>query len=472
MDEKVIKTGIKNSIILGIAQLIGFLAGLAKVLILPLILEGSNFGYWSVYLFYLLYVGVLAFGYNDGIYLRYGRFQYEDLPKPLFRATNRLFIAFQLLVTLITILLVLFESDPNKQVALMWVAFNIPITGLTGVFSYIFQVTNQIKKYSLFTLIDKIIVLVAILIVFLLKYDNFVLLIAIDTFSKVIVLCILIYTCRDLLFGKGVPFREAIFEFNQNVTVGIKLLLANLSGMLILGSGRFIVDLFGEDKVTFGIFSLANSSASMVMMFISAMALVIYPTFKRLNEENYPKYMLQLNEIIVLIVFGVMLAYFPLYFYVDHYLVNYRSMFDYLPFVFITIFVQAKLQVIINPFYTLLREEKAMLRANVAGLLIVLACIVPSYYFFKSITLITIGTFVGMAIRVYFSEIYLKKKLGLTNFSNILFELGWLAAFLAITYLLNFIIGFIVYLAMYIGYLVMKRSQLMRLKNLVRPSQG
>ena len=81
MKNNVIKTGIKNTIYVIAAQSISLILGIARTLLLPVLLGITNFGYWQVYLLYMSYVGIFALGFNDGIYLKYGNYEYDELPK-------------------------------------------------------------------------------------------------------------------------------------------------------------------------------------------------------------------------------------------------------------------------------------------------------------------------------------------------------------------------------------------------------
>ena len=54
------------------------------VLILPKIMGVEEYGYWQLYIFYLSYAGFVHLGWVDGIYLRYGGLEYDDLDKEKF----------------------------------------------------------------------------------------------------------------------------------------------------------------------------------------------------------------------------------------------------------------------------------------------------------------------------------------------------------------------------------------------------
>jgi O-antigen/teichoic acid export membrane protein len=461
MEKQIIKLGLKNTFFVILAQTISFILGVARAIIIPIALGVTNFGYWQVYLLYVSYIGLFSFGFNDGIYLRYGKLNYEELPKRKLRTSIRGFIIFQLVISIFVLLFFLFERDPNKQSALIWVAINIPIAGLTGVLIYILQVTNQMKKYSFFSVFDKVIILIVISIVFILGIDNFLLIIISDTLSKLLVLILLAYSCKDVLFGYGTDIRTSYDEIIENMRVGIKLMLANICGMLVIGLGRFIVERF-ETVDMYGIYSFAISTTNLVLVFVSAIGLVVYPTLNRLNEEQYPKYISLINEILTFILFGLLLLYFPLRVFINHYMIEYTPIFEYLPIVFAIIFIQAKMQIFVNPYYKLLREEKAMLKANLTGLLMAVLFVVPTYIIFESIPIIALGTFLAMTIRLYLSEVYLKKKLNLNNHINIIFELLGLGIFIIFAYQNNFKVGLLGYSMIYTVFIIVKVKLLIK----------
>lgn len=471
MENQVIKSGLKNTIFVVLAQAVSFVLGIAKALILPIILGVTNFGYWQVYLLYLSYVGLFALGFNDGIYLRYGKYSYEDLPKPVFRTSIRLFMIIQLIITFVVLLIINLEPDANKKVAMIWASINIPIAGLTGVLIYILQTTNQLKKYSFYTVLDKIVILVIIGIIFIFKIEGFIFVIVADTLSKIVVLALMAYSCKDIIVGKGCGIKHAYDEIFENINVGIKLMLANLAGMLILGFGRFIVERFESIEV-YSAYSFAISTINLVLIFITAIGLVIYPTLGRLDEKSYSKYFTSINEVLSILVFGLLLIYFPLYVFINNGMKEYVQIFEYLPITFSILFIQTKMQILINPYYKLLREEKEMLRANVIGLLMAMALIVPLYYIYRSVSVIALGTFLAMGVRLYLSEFYLKKKLAIKKNVNILIEIFGTLIFIILAYQNNKLFGFTGYFIFFILYTLVHKNIIIKFLKSIASIRG
>ncbi|HET53777.1 MAG TPA: hypothetical protein ENN33_01010 [Ignavibacteria bacterium] len=442
---KLIKKSFKSIIYVSLAQLISFLLGIAKTLILPLVLGMVNFGYWQVYLLYVSYATVLTFGFNDGVYLRYGKYDYEKLPKGTLNSNLLIFFLAQIFITLFLIFVTQFEIDANKRVALLWACLNIPLAGITGFFIYLLQTTNQFKKYSMFIIIDKIILLSVIMFIYVNKIDEFMIIVIGDIIAKIITVLFLSVSFLDLLKQRLVITRRTVKVFLMNIKVGSKLLFANFSGMLILGYGRILVER-SQSIEKYSVFALANSSMNLIMIFITAIGLVVYPTFTRIKSSKYAGYYLHLNDLVISLSQILLILYFPLNKIITSLLPNYTGIFEYLPVMFIIIFIQAITQIVINPYYKLLRCEKDMLKANVIGLLSTLLIVSVLYFIFQSILLLIAGTALGMLIRLHYSGNFFNRKMKLGKSPRFIFSLAILVIFCLIAYFFNPTCGFIIYL--------------------------
>lgn len=70
---------INNIIYAFFAQGVSLLLSVVMSLIVPKVLGVEQFGYWQLFIFYAGYVGFFHFGLNDGIYLKLGGSDYDNL---------------------------------------------------------------------------------------------------------------------------------------------------------------------------------------------------------------------------------------------------------------------------------------------------------------------------------------------------------------------------------------------------------
>ena len=96
------------------SNLVSMIISSLMILIVPKLIGIKEYGYWQLYLFYSSYVGFLHFGWNDGIYLRYGGKEYDELDKKLFFSQFYMLFISQLIIAVmvyISLNVLNFESD-------------------------------------------------------------------------------------------------------------------------------------------------------------------------------------------------------------------------------------------------------------------------------------------------------------------------------------------------------------------------
>lgn len=446
---KIVSKAIQGFKFTFVAQVIVLVLGIMRSLVLPKILPVDEFGYWQVYLLYASYVGVFALGFNDGIYLIYGKYQYSELPFSTLRTTTKLYIAMLTFFTMSASILCLLLSDTNRRFAMIFVALNILTMGINGLLVYVLQITNQMKKYSFYSVIDKVIMLVSVVLISFLPNKCFQQVIVMDLFAKTIVTVALMIQCRELIWGKGVPIGIGIKEFLYDMKVGINLMIANLMGMFVVGLGRFVVDLFG-DITEYAYYSFGISITNLVLVLIAAVSLVLYPALKRLSDDNYNKYFNKINSGLVIFNYFTLFAYFPAVMFVRSYLPDYTSMLPYLNLLFAIVILQSKMQILNNTFYKVLRKEKALLKANMSCVLIFVVLAFITFGLTKSVWFIAFSTFLAMLFQCYASEIYLRSKMNIQSLKSIIIEITYIVGFIVISSNSSLVFGLLIYLAIFI----------------------
>lgn len=87
------------------ANFIQFLIGVVNGFLIPAVLEIDQYAYLKTFTLYTSYVGVLHFGFNDGIYLKYGGRKRHEIDLSSLKYERNFLLKFQLVVTLIFIVL-------------------------------------------------------------------------------------------------------------------------------------------------------------------------------------------------------------------------------------------------------------------------------------------------------------------------------------------------------------------------------
>ena len=461
MAENTRKSILSNvSYVLG-AQILITLIGVVRALILPAFLSVSSYGYWEVYMFYTAYIGLFCLGYNDGIYLRYGEYDYKNLPFNILRPSTRIYLFQLVFFSIISVVLVnVFVVDRNTAFAMGFAAMNIFTMGIYALLIHILQITNQFKKYSFFSIIDKIAVLITIILMFLVDENNFRWIIMVDFMSKIIIVAIMMWYTKSLWVGNGnAAYAVAIKEYWENLSVGIKLMFANLMSMLMVGAGRLIIQILGNID-DFAIYSFGITVTGIVITAITAFSLVLYPILKRLSKDNYSSYFDKINTFTRSFGFLSILAYFPAYWLIILVYQEFTDVLVYLNLLFGVVFYQAKMSILNNTFYKVLREEKSMLSANMSCLLFFVISALIGFYFIQEIWIIALCTFVAMLVRSYLSEIYLQEKLQKKKDKKSIYEVIYLLIFTVSTSFCNIFVALAAVSVFCVAYFIIERKNI------------
>lgn len=332
------------------------------ILVVPKVIGVKEYGYWQLYMFYATYVGILAFGWIDGIYLRFGGRTYRELDKSLFHSQFFMVLFSQLLIAVLISLISLLNSDINKQYIFRMVAIYLILYNMKMFILYILQDTNRIKEYALVNSAGRMLYLVLVVIILLLNYGNYRWLIIADLIGRIADLFFGIYTIRDIVFLKLDRFYWTFHEAWLNITVGIKLLIANFAGLLIIGVVRYGVQFFWGISV-FGRVSLTLSISNLLLVFISAISLVLYPMLRRLSREKAESIYLDIREILLIVLFIGLFLYYPIEYILPIWLPKYQDSLVYLSLLFPMCIYQGKFELLVNTFLKTFRFEKALMTA-------------------------------------------------------------------------------------------------------------
>jgi O-antigen/teichoic acid export membrane protein len=458
LENSIVKKGMLNIKYVLISQLIFYALGFLTAFVLPGILGVTANGYYQIYLLYTTYVGILHLGFNDGIYLKFGSYEYNELPQEMFRSFMRFYLMFTSVEIIFFSALLFLEHDKNVQFAIFFAILNILVVNASKMFNNINQITGRIKIFSFTVVAGNVEIIAAVLVLLLVHGINFRTVIVCDFGAKLVVLIINIICDRQIVFGKTMPFRIALSDCFDNFSVGIKLTIANFMGMLIIDIGRFIMS-FGKIE-NFSLYSFAVNSITIAMMFISAVSLVLYPILCRLERASLPNYFAFINRMLCAVIFFMMLSYYPLVLAIKAFLPKYAPVLEYLYLLFPIVIMQSKMQLLINTYYNSLREEKSMMYANISSLVVFLVLAVPLFSIYHSIDIIVWATLITFAWRCYASELYLKRRMGIKGNKNIVEEIVMAVVFILAAGVVRGLYGMLIYATFVAAYLVINRKEI------------
>ena len=458
---------IRNFIMSAGANFLSVLLSAITVLIVPRFVGTETYGYYQLYLFYCSYTAVLNFGWNDGIYLRIGGKSYAELDKNLYSRQIRMLAILELVIySVLAAIAILTVDEFSRKLTLICVCISAVIVNPRWILVYILQATNEIKKYTTVTVIERIVTVYSLVLIALVGRGELGIqwLFGADLFGKTVATIIIIYFERDIITAKPCSVGVAIPEIKENLSAGMRLMLASLSSMLILGVIRFgIENHWGVE--TFGKVSLSLSISNMAMQAISAIALVLYPTLRRIQQSLLPELYKVMRTCLMSFGFGVMVFYWPLAQLLLLWLPNYADSLHYIAILLPVCVFEGKSTMLLNTYYKTCRLESQLFKNNFASVIFSIAAIFVAICF-DSLNLAVISILLALVSRSVLSEIILSRYLNISVVASIFSELLMTMSFV----ICNFFFGWkgaLAYLAIYIVYVLANHKRYRQVINFI-----
>lgn len=430
------------------------------VLIVPKLIGVEEYGSWQLYLFYVSFVGFFQFGWNDGVYLRYGGKKYQDLDKGMFFSQFwMLSISQVVLGSIIVITSVIFVSDTDRQFIYIMVALCMIIIGIRCMLLFILQGTNRIKEYSQITVIEKVLYCFFILLFLLVGIRQFKFLIVADLIGKLLSFIYSIYCCKDIVFRKISSFYLNIKEAIENINVGIKLMFANIASLLIIGIVRYGIE-FTWDVATFGKVSLIMSVSNFMMIFINAVGIIMFPLLRRSDESKLAIIYVTMRNLLMAPLLGILIVYYPIKVILSAWLPLYIESLMFMSLIFPMCVYEGEISLLINTYLKTMRKEKLMLLINMIMVMLSIIITFISTVVLHNLTLSIVSIVVLLAFRCILAELFLAKILHISLYRHIIIETAVIVTFILTGWFIDSGLGAVIYLVAFGVYVMIQRKDI------------
>lgn len=417
------KVVIKNLYYTVAANFITLAISVLLNLFVPKLLGVKDYSYWQLYVFYASYVGFLHFGWVDGIYLKIGGSEYEDLDKKSLGSQFWYLMIMEVIIsTFIIVGSIITGSSSNKSLILVLTAIVSVVTIAKTFILYILQSTNRIKEYAQLSRGDRYLYVLFLAVYFFLGGRNFYWLIILDIFSKFIITVWGTMRISDMIFLKKVnKYKNVLPDILDNINIGSKLMLSSIAGMLIIGSIRFFVEKRWTIE-TFGKLSFTLSISNMFMTFINAVGVVMFPLLRRTNQKKLPNLYIVLRDLFVPLTYSFLLFYVPCKLILGTWLPEYNESLIYMGILFPMVIYEGRMSLLLNTYLKTLRKEKTILMVNILTLLVTLSLSIFVVFFIGNLYL-TVGLIIfSLALRCILAETFLNHFLNVNLFKSQILE--------------------------------------------------
>ena len=444
------------------ANILTMLISVIMTLILPKFLGVTDYSYYQLYIFFVSYVGFFHFGWIDRIYLKIGGMEYKEKEKSNYITQFWMLNALEIVIAAIISIFALFTIK-NIDKSLVMIATSVcgVITILRTYLLFILQSTNRIKEYAKYTRLDRFIYFALVIIFLFLGFNNYKIILYIDIFSKLVALILCVNKMKDIVFGKLNISKNILFEIFENISIGIKLMLANIASTLIIGVIRFGIQR-NWDIETFGKISLTLNISNLLMTFINAVAVIMFPLLRREEESNLPRIYTILRNTLMIFLYMMLIFYYPIKLILSTWLPQYEDSLRYMALLFPICIYESKMSMLINTYLKSFRKEKSMLIINTISLILSLIVTIFSVFIFNNLTLAILSIVFLLGFRCVIGELVLTKIMNILIYKDIILETVLTAIFIISSWFINNMFCSIIYTCFYLIYVFIKRKDIKR----------
>lgn len=310
----------KGVLMVLIANIVNMLFSVISNFILPKYLSIESYGYYKVYMLYIGYLGLVHFGFADGIYLRYGGKEFSSVDTLRLSKESATLRNSQVLLTIIMLLGAVYMRNP---LMILLSLSCIPIN-MISFYKSLFQATGRFKDYGLvLSLLPILIFICDIILLFVFQTDDYLIYISVVLLSNVFLYLFLEQKCTKLL-GKIKLFTFNWQLFKDNVKTGFALMVGNFASLLITSFDRWLIQAW-MSITAFSFYSFAVSVENLFNVCVSAVTTTLYNHL--CNERDEVK-IIRIKSICIIIGIYLIAVAFPVKAIINYWLQKYSASID------------------------------------------------------------------------------------------------------------------------------------------------
>ncbi len=447
MAENQTSENIRNVFMVVSSNVINILAQLLVGFVLPMQLGVTHYAYYRVYVLYAGYAGLVHFGLVNGIYLKYGSYNYDQLPRKTFIGLSKFMYFLQAAVALIlSVLLVIMRSeiDINTCIAYIFVIINIPLINIKWFYSSINQFTKRFVGDSYVTYIQNILTFLMVVAVVLFHCENFVYVLIATTAINLICVIGVMAQNREILIGRS---RSVNKEAWLLIKSGFFLMLSEFIGIILLGmDSMFVQNLFSVEE--FSMYSFAVSLVTAIYALINTVANLIYPYLVRANEEKYAEYYTLMSNALTVLTAMSLCGFYVAKFIVNHWMKTYVNSIPIAAILFGTIIFRSIIMLVCGNYFKVLKMIREYTFNNIFAIVISFVLNVAAYLIFRDFMYIAVASLISFILWYLLTDITFVRKLSM-GWKDSMLRYGCITAVLLLYYvtqLLPDLTAFFVYL--------------------------
>lgn len=439
------------------ANVVRLMISVLLTLLLPKLMGPEQYSYWQLYLFYGTYLAYSSLGWCEGFTLKYGGCRYEELNKPLIGGQIWMLFGYELLffggLWLVTSMV---EIQRIKQILLLLACVSAVFDIVRYMVQAILHTVNRIEDYVRIVLMERLFFAAAAAIALLLGFDTAYGLILAEITARLVSMLCSFRRVSDLVTSRSARLKEGIQEARSEISIGCKLLWAQLASQLVIGIIRFAI----EQKwgvLQFGQISLTISLSQMVVTCVAAIGVVMFPMIKRMREDQMERIYGPTRTLLSVVIWGLMLLFAPGKWMLSRWLPQYAGALEYLALLLPLCLYESRTAMLTTTYLKAYREEKKILKVNLTAVVLSLTAAGLAVFVAESLTMAVLAITLLCMVKAYLTEFYVCRRLRFPLGRELVAESTMTALFMLSGWFGSFLTAVGLYALGYVLYLLIER---------------
>lgn len=436
---------------IGISNLITLFSNVVLSLLIPKVLGVEDYGLYKIFTLYIGYVSLLHFGFVDGVVLKFGGRNYNDLNKSEMQNYFSFFFITEIIVSLLVLITGVLVISKQYRFILICVVVNIVLVNLTSYFQLLSQAVKRFKELATRNIVNAILQCCFVGTLFasycLLGHDsvNYKTCIVLNLIVKLVLLIWYIATYKELIAIRPKSFTSYKGKSLEIFKLGLPITWAAMIANFVILLDRQFVSVFFDTK-TYAYYAFAYTLFGLIISMIQSVATVLYPMLKENNDRRaicnaFPAYTMW-----ILIITSLSLASFQvLCLIVEWILPQYVPSLSILNIIFPGILLSCSVSVITMSFYKYMDLGKQYFYFSLITLAIALATNVIAYTMFNSPEAIAIASIITLILQALITNAYFARKCNTVWLKNFVYSITIIIAFYVTSYFLKDIESLLMY---------------------------
>lgn len=420
-----------------LANILNMIFSIGTNFLLPKFLSIDSYSQIKTYQLYVTYVAILHLGYNDGMYLKFGGKNINEISNNELEKNLSTLKIFQFIMMIFSILISIFTKD----IALLMASIVVLPQNMIAYFKNFYQAIGEFKKYSrIMNITTSATFIINIFLIFIIQTDNYVIYLLGYIILSIVLWFMLEKSLSEYKHLNKFKFQFSWKELKDNISSGILLLLGNFSSQLLSSMDRWFIKIL-FDNIVFAQYSFAVSMENFLNVAVTPISVTMYNYFCNHDED---KDILKIRDLIIIFASIIIAFAFPVKFILELFLQKYLNS----TAVIFILFSAQMFYIIIKSVYVNLYKSRKMQKKYSFKLVIILIiafiCNIIGYLIYNIKESFAIGTLLSAIIWFFISQLDFKSlKYSVKHYIYIFTAMFM---FLLCGYLFNSIIGLLIYM--------------------------